>query len=115
MDFQFKGTVLAVLPIKTGAKKDGNGTWASQQYVIENTDDKYPKRLVCDVFGQDKINEFGLKAGQEVNAYFNIDGQEWQGKWFGKNSLWKVDKLSSNSVGQAPVTQPQDDGSNLPF
>ena len=115
MDFQFKGTVLAVLPIKTGSKKDGNGTWASQQYVIENTDDKYPKRLVCDVFGQDKINEFGLKVGQEVNAYFNIDGQEWQGKWFGKNSLWKVDKLSSNSTTQAPVAQPQDNGSDLPF
>ena len=115
MDFQFKGTVLAVLPIKTGTKKDGNGTWASQQYVIENTDDKYPKHLVCDVFGQDKINEFGLKVGQEINAYFNIDGQEWNGKWFGKNSLWKVDKLSSNSTTQAPVAQPQDDGSNLPF
>ena len=114
MSFEFKGKVIAISS-NSGDKKDNSGKWYSQQIVIEEPKDKYPDILVCEVFGEDKIAEFGLKEGQEINAYFNTKGQQWNGKWFGKNQLWKVDKLSSNSVGQAPVTQPQDDGSDLPF
>lgn len=112
---EFKGKVIVVCPLKSGTKKDGSGTWKSQQYVVENTEGKYPSRLVCDVFGEDNINKFGIKQGDEVCVEYSVDASEWQGKWFGRNQLWKVDKLSSNSTTQEPSEQPQDDGSNLPF
>ena len=112
---EFKGKVIVVCPLKSGTKKDGSGTWKSQQYVVENTEGKYPSRLVCDVFGEENINKFGIKQGDEVCVEYSVDASEWQGRWFGRNNAYRITNIGS-VVGKAE--QPKSDvesKDDLPF
>lgn len=58
--------------------KSAKGDWKSQQYVLE-TDEKYPKRLLFDVFGENKINEFNIQKDEVVNVSFETRAEEHEG------------------------------------
>ena len=78
---------------------DGN-EWKVQEYVIE-THDQYPRRMCFDVFGDDKIKQFNIQVGEELNVSFDIDAREWQGRWFNSIRAWKVER-----VGATPQMPP---------
>ena len=94
---ELAGKVIAVLEPKTTVSKTGN-EWKVQEYVIE-THDQYPRKMCFDVFGADKIAQFNIQVGEELNVYFDVDAREWNGRWFNSIRAWKVDRVSA----QAPV------------
>lgn len=65
---ELAGKVIAVLEPRGGVSKTGN-EWKVQEYVIE-THDQYPKKMCFDVFGADKIAQFNIQAGEELNVVF---------------------------------------------
>ena len=77
---ELAGKVIAVLEPRGGVSKTGN-EWKVQEYVIE-THDQYPKKMCFDVFGADKIAQFNIQAGEELNVFFDVDAREWNGRWF---------------------------------
>lgn len=91
--------MIAVLEPKGGTSRNGN-EWKVQEYVIE-THDQYPRRMCFDVFGDDKIKQFNIQIGEELNVSFDIDAREWQGRWFNSIRAWKVER-----VGAAPQVPP---------
>ena len=94
---ELAGKVIAVLEPRSGVSKTGN-EWKVQEYVIE-THDQYPRKMCFDVFGADKIAQFNIQVGEELNVYFDVDAREWNGRWFNSIRAWKVDRVSA----QAPV------------
>ncbi len=110
----FKGTIIAVLPLKKGAKKDGSGEWKSQEYVIENLEGKFPRKMCFNVFGEDKINAFGINVGDVATVSFEIDAKQWQDRWFNSINAWKYEKVSSPKTAdvQTDMSKREDD---LPF
>ena len=76
---ELAGKVIAVLEPRGGVSKTGN-EWKVQEYVIE-THDQYPKKMCFDVFGADKIAQFNIQAGEELNVFL-MDAREWNGRWF---------------------------------
>ena len=88
MDLQ--GKVIAVLPAREGTS--ARGPWKSQEYVIE-THDQYPKKMVFNVFGADRIEQFAIKAGEELNVSFDIDAHEYNGRWFNNIRAWNSQLL----------------------
>lgn len=84
-----KGKIIAVLPLKSGTSAKGD--WKSQQYVLE-TDEKFPKRLLFDVFGENKINEFGISKDEVVTVSFDPHAEEKDGRWYGSNRAWNVSR-----------------------
>lgn len=64
---EIQGKIIAVLPPKSGTS--ARGGWKSQQYVLE-TEEQYPKRLLFEVFGEDKIKQFDLKEQARVKVGF---------------------------------------------
>ena len=64
---ELAGKVIAVLEPRGGVSKTGN-EWKVQEYVIE-THDQYPKKMCFDVFGADKIAQFNIQAGEELNVF----------------------------------------------
>ncbi len=86
---EIQGTIIAVLPMKSG--RTAKGEWKVQQYVLE-TDDKYPKRLLFDLFGENKISEFDIQKGDFVTVSFDPDAHQKDGRWFGSNRAWDVRK-----------------------
>ena len=94
---ELAGKVIAVLEQRSGVSKTEH-KWKIQEYVIE-THDQYPRKMCFDVFGADKIAQFNIQVGEELNVYFDVDAREWNGRWFNSIRAWKVDRVSA----QAPV------------
>lgn len=84
---ELKGKIIAVLPLRSG--KTAKGEWKSQQYVLE-TDEKYPKRMLFEVFGEAKINEFGISKDEVLTVSFETRAEEKDGHWYGSNRAWGV-------------------------
>ena len=70
---ELQGKVIAVLPERSGVS--ARGEWKTQDYVIE-THDQYPRKMVFNVFGADRIAQFAIKAGEEITVSFDIDAHE---------------------------------------
>ena len=94
--------MIAVLEPRGGVSRTGN-PWKVQEYVIE-THDQYPRRMCFDVFGEDKINQFNIQVGEELNVSFDIDAREWQGRWFNSIRAWKVERVVP--MQQSPASDP---------
>jgi hypothetical protein len=116
---EISGKIIAVLPIATGQGK--NGTWRSQDYVLE-TADQYPKKVCFNLFN-DKIDQFPLAIDDVVSMSFDIESREYNGRWYTTIRAWKVDKNvvgATPAAGAAPVTSFDAapvvaEGSDLPF
>ena len=97
---ELAGKVIAVLEPRGGVSKSGNN-WKVQEYVLE-THDQYPKHMCFDVFGEDKIQQFNIQVGEELNVSFDIDAREWQGRWFNSIRAWKVERIGAAAPQQVP-------------
>lgn len=104
---EITGKIIFELERRSGTSARTGNSWASQSYVLE-THDQYPRRMVFDVFGDDKIQQFNIKAGQELTVSFDIDAREYQGRWFNSIRAWRVMPAQAPGVpGAAPgVTMP---------
>ena len=101
---ELAGKVIAVLEPRGGVSKSGN-QWKVQEYVIE-THDQYPRRMCFDVFGEDKIQQFNIQVGEELNVSFDIDAREWQGRWFNSIRAWKVERVNAAADAVPPMSAP---------
>ena len=116
---EISGKIIAVLPTATGQGK--NGTWRSQDYVLE-TADQYPKKVCFNLFN-DKIDQFPMAIDDQVNVSFDVESREYNGRWYTTIRAWKVEKaavsaVSATSVPSAPsfdVAPGAGEGSDLPF
>lgn len=100
------GKIVAVMPANSGQSQRTGQTWMSQQYVLE-VPGMYPKRMVFEVFGEDRIKKFNVQQGMEATVSFEIDAHEYNGRWFNEVRAWDV-----RPVGQQQPTA-QSVASNL--
>ena len=92
-----------------------------RQLVIK-TDSQYPQTIPVD-FTQDKCSILdSYEVGQFVNVSINVQGSEWQGKYYVNLQAWKIDKgereKSASSFmpdRQAEVPQIEEADDDLPF
>lgn len=95
---ELQGKVIAVLPERSGVS--ARGEWKSQSFVIE-THEQYPKQMVFDVFGADRLAQFNINSGDEINVSFDITAHEYQGRWFNNIRAWNVVHVDPNAVAGA--------------
>ncbi len=118
---EISGKIIAVLPQTSGEGR--NGTWRSQDFVIE-TGDQYPKKVCLNLFN-DKIDQFQVTIYDSVTVSFDIESREYNGRWYTNLRAWKVEKQAVQASSEAPYVQNttpsfdsatgQDEGSGLPF
>lgn len=99
---ELQGKVIAVLPARSGVS--ARGEWKSQSFVIE-THDSFPRKMVFDVFGEERLTRFNIQLGQEVNVSFDIDAHEYNGRWFNNIRAFDVRLVDPNTVSAAPAGQ----------
>ena len=97
---ELQGKVIAVLPARSGVS--ARGEWKSQSFVIE-THDSFPRKMVFDVFGEERLTRFNIQLGQEVNVSFDIDAHEYNGRWFNNIRAFDVRLVDPNTVSAAPA------------
>ncbi|MFW6348391.1 MAG: DUF3127 domain-containing protein [Cyclonatronaceae bacterium] len=93
MSLEISGTLHQILPKQTGESK--RGPWEKQDFVIE-TQDKFPKKVCCTLWG-DKTNMLqNLSTGTPLNVSINIESREYRGKWYTDVKAWKLEVGGEN-------------------
>jgi hypothetical protein len=91
------GKIINQLPEVGGNSKNGNA-WRKQEYIIE-TEGQYPKKVCAAVWG-DKIEQFGLKVGEQVTLGIDVESREYNGRWYTEVKVFKVDRAQSGGSSQ---------------
>ena len=98
---EITGKITHVLPERSGTS--ARGEWKAQSFVVE-TRDQYPRKMVFDVFGAERLQRFNIKSGDEVTVFFDIDAHEYQGRWFNNIRAFDVQRLDA-AAAQAAAPQ----------
>ena len=101
---EFTGKIIAILQPRSGVSKSGN-EWKAQEYVIEDHG-MYPRKMCFDVFGADKIEQFNIQMGEELNVSFDVDARQWQDRWFNSIRAWKVERVNADAQQMPPMDAP---------
>lgn len=117
MDIQLIGTIVRVLPMQSGTKRDG-GEWQKQDYLLSVEGERYDNKVCFQIFGAEKIARIGLKENERVRVHLEIRANEYNGKFYNSIDCWKVDRNSDGQQGNAvmnaspqaapPQQQPQE-------
>ena len=113
MSFKFKGKITKVLEIEKGTSKAGKD-WQKMSFVVDNGE-QYNNILCFGLFGSEKIENFNKynKEGDNVEVSFNVNCNEYNGKYYTSLDAWKVFKEdNSNNSGNNIEEDSSDD---LPF
>lgn len=123
---EITGKIVHAMEMRSGVSQRTGNPWASRDYVLE-VPGQYPKHFVFTVFGEDRIKQFALRKDEEVTIKFDVDANEYQGKWYNNVQAYDVVRAGQQPVvQQAPPQQvataepqpqqaPEEDNSDLPF
>lgn len=94
---ELSGKIIQTLPEVGGSSKSGNA-WRKQDFIIE-TGGQYPKKVCVSVWG-DKIDQFPLTVGDQVNLGIDVESREYNGKWYTDVKAYKVEKANGSAPSQ---------------
>lgn len=103
---ELTGKIIALLPLQTGMGK--NGPWKKQEYIIE-TGEKIARKVCFSLWG-DKIDQFQVGQGDEVEVMFDLESREYNGRWYTELKAWKVVRKGNRMVAEEPPADIAEDG-----
>ncbi len=98
---EITGSIIEVLEEQSG--QSSKGGWRKQQYILE-TKDQYPKKICFMVWG-DKIDDFGINKGQDLEVSIDIESREFNGRWYTDVKAWKVTQTGGAPAQSAGVSK----------
>lgn len=117
MNVKFTGKIIAAGQVQMGTSQNGI-QWSSKEFVIEELNQQYPSRAVIQVYGSDKIQQFGIQVGEIITANIGLKAhQSRDGRWFNQLDCWKVERPNGQQQGQVVQSQvgqvPQQQAANF--
>lgn len=115
--------MIKCIGIKEGTSQSGKD-WKLAQYLIDTTtNEKYPKQVAVEVFGEDRINKLSLIDDEQVKLNVEVESREWNGKWFTLVRAWgRAEEDATQpaerfvaSTSKPATTQPVEEIYDLPF
>lgn len=94
---EINGKIVQVLGELSGSGR--NGIWKKRDYILE-TKGQYPKKVCVTVWG-DKIDQFAMQEGDEVNLSIEIESREYKGRWYTDVKAWKVEKHGAGGSSES--------------
>ena len=110
---ELSGKIIVIGEKRGGVAKATGNPWSVQTYVLE-THEQYPRKMAFEVFGEDKIAQFNIQAGEEVTVSFDIDAREYQGRWYNSIRAWKIDRPQPEVASPVPADLPPVDLPPMP-
>lgn len=104
--FELSGTVKEIFEEQTFASG-----FNKREFVVTSTADKFPQDIKFECL-KDKVELVNrLNKGDQVKVTFDINGREWQGKYFVNLAAWKVEAAGSapHNDDQPPPFDPGDE------
>lgn len=110
-----QGKIAQCLPPRSG--QNDRGAWAVQEFVLESYDQPYARRCVFSVFGQDRLQQFNIQAGENLSVDIDIDAREYNGRYYNSVRAWRVTRIPApqpEAMPQAPSMPPMGAGAPIP-
>lgn len=119
---EITGKIIHALEPRSGVSASTGNPWSMQTFVIETTQEQYPRRCAFEVFGEERLKQFNIQVGQEYTVSFDIDAREYQGRWYNSVRAWRVAAPQAIGVpvpppgygAPAPAPAPQQPGLTQP-
>ena len=114
-EFKVKGKIKEIMPVESGVAKSSGDTWKKVNFTVTNNDGyEGREQLYCfQIFSEKSVDNF-LKynqEGQQVEVSFNVQTNEWQGKYFTNLQAYRVD--SGEMVEQGTQSKGKDELPNF--
>lgn len=111
MSLEVTGKLIKFLEVESGESKTGTA-WSKQQFVVQ-TESQYNNLYCFEVFGNEKVENLTKyqKEGDNVTVEFNVNTNEYKGKYYTSLSAWKISKANANGIQSPHVPQ---DNNNFP-
>ena len=110
-----KGFLHWVGEVKSGTTRSGDD-FKAVDFVVTWKEGTYDRFGVFSLFSVDMVTRLKkLPLGSEIEVYWSLDGQEWNGRWYGRNRAIGFKTISKSTPQPAHVevqSRPEDD---LPF
>ena len=103
---ELTGKIIAEFNERGGVSNRTGNEWKAKSYVLE-VPGEYPRKLVFDVFGAERLQAFNIQIGETLTVSFDIDAHEYNGRWFNDVRAFRIDR------GQAAPT-PAAEGAPVP-
>ena len=97
------GKVIAIMEARSGVSSRTGNNWMTQEYVIE-VPGQYPRKMLFNIFGEDRIKQFNIQPGEEITVQFDIDAREYNGRWF--NDIRAYNIIRGQVAGAVPAATP---------
>lgn len=94
---EIQGMIIAALEPRSGVAKSTGKPFKVAQYIIE-TQEQYPRKVVIDVFGEERINQFNIQTGELLTVYFDVDAREYNGNWYNTIRAYNVTRVSEQAT-----------------
>ena len=113
---ELTGKIIAEFNERGGVSSRTGNEWKAKSYVIE-VPGEYPRKMVFDVFGVDRLQAFNIQIGETLTVSFDIDAHEYNGRWFNDIRAFRIDRGQAaptaapeaapmpESVSEAPAPQ----------
>jgi hypothetical protein len=121
MSFKVKGKILQILPEQKGSSP--RGEWKKQDFVIETTDEQFPRKICFTLFNDKTSALEGFKSNMEVEVSFSIESREYNQKWFTNVNAFRIEGAKEEPqqgyapppFTQADIPPANDENDDLPF
>lgn len=88
---ELTGKIIHEFNERGGVSNRTGNEWKAKSYVLE-VPGEFPRKLVFDVFGADRLQMFNIQVGETLTVYFDIDAHEYNGRWFNDIRAFRVDR-----------------------
>ena len=105
MELKIVGTIEKLMPISKGVSSTGR-EWVKQDIVMSMANGQFVKHFTAAVMGQERIDNFKLRVGDNIVAYLDIDAKEYNGRWYNDIRAWRVQRGVVPAPGAAAPVAP---------
>lgn len=126
---EISGRIIHATETRSGVSARTGNPWASKDYIMEIPNGQFsPRHFVFSVFGEERIKQFALRKDEEVTIQFDVDANEYNGRWYNRITAYnvirsgeaqpqqqQVDMQPQQNVAPAPQPQQAQSEEDLPF
>lgn len=77
--------------------------FSKREFVVEVADGKFPQHIKFECVKEKTALTDGLRVGDAVKVFFDIRGNEYNGRYFVNLNAWKLEKAGAGAGGGAPA------------
>lgn len=102
------GKIEQVLDYKSGVGANSGKAWSKQGFLLayKRGEQEYDAKLAFDVWGDERIKNFGLNVGDVVTLTLDISSREYGGRWYTDITAFRCEHVGVEEE-PAPAPKPQ--------